>query len=51
MENLDQIINDTFKDNESSIAKDLKLNLKKYLNPTSLNGIEIALISYSLSNM
>ena len=51
MENIELIINEIFKENESSIAKDLKLNLKKYLSPTSLNESEIALVAYSLSNI
>jgi alkyl hydroperoxide reductase subunit D len=51
MENLAQLLTQIFVDNESAIAKDLKLNLKKYLSPTSLNTVEIALIAYSLANV
>ncbi|MES2615320.1 MAG: carboxymuconolactone decarboxylase family protein [Bdellovibrionota bacterium] len=51
MENLELITNEIFGNNESSIAKDLKLNFKKYLGPTSLGLSEVALIAYSLSNV
>jgi alkyl hydroperoxide reductase subunit D len=50
MENLDNIINEIFQGNESNIAKDLKLNLKKYLGENNLTQIEIALVTLSLSH-
>ncbi len=51
MENIDQIIQEIFKENDSSITKDLKLNFKKYLTQTSLSANETALIAYSLAGV
>lgn len=51
MEKLDEIIDEVIKNNETAIAKDLKLNLKKYLSPGNLSNSEVALIVYSLSHI
>lgn len=49
MENIELLLESFFAGNESAIAKDLKLNLKKYFGQSVLNLTESALLAYSLS--
>lgn len=49
MSHFENAIATLFQSNDSSIVKDLKLNLKKVLSAGNLTDAEIALLTYSLS--